>query len=346
MTEKKGFLARKNIVFSLERYFIDALGAMALGLFSSLIVGLILRTAGEQLTNLAGAGRVFTFLTEIGQSAMGMMGPAIGVAVAYGLKAPPLVLFSSAITGAAGAQLGGPAGSFVAAVLGAEFGKAVSRETKVDIIVTPAVTIAAGILAAQIVGPWVQTFMQRFGQLIMRATELQPIPMGIVVAVLMGLALTAPISSAALAIMLQLSGLAAGAATVGCAAQMVGFAVAGYRENGWGGLVAQGVGTSMLQIPNIVKNPWILVPPTLAAAILGPFATTIFQMDNIPAGAGMGTSGFVGQIGTATAMGFTWDVLARIILLHYLLPAILAVVFAQWLRKAGRIKPGDYYLDL
>lgn len=346
MTEKKGFFARKNIVFSLERYFIDALGAMALGLFASLIVGLILRTAGEQLTNVFGVTAIFTFLTEIGQTAMGMMGPAIGVAVAYGLKAPPLVLFASAITGSAGAAAGGPAGAFVAAVIGAEFGKAISRETKVDIIVTPAVTIAAGILAANVVGPAVQWFMLRFGEIIMRATELQPIPMGIVVAVLMGLALTAPISSAALAIMMQLSGLAAGAATVGCAAQMVGFAVASYKENGWGGLVSQGVGTSMLQIPNIVKNPWILAPPTIAAAILGPFATTIFRMENIPAGAGMGTSGFVGQIGTATAMGFTLPVLFKIILLHYLLPGILALLIANWFRKTGLIKPNDYKLDL
>ena len=347
MTEKKqGFLERKNIVFSLERYFIDALGAMALGLFASLIVGLILRTAGEQLINVFGANAIFTFLQEIGQTAIGMMGPAIGVAVAYGLKAPPLVLFSSVITGSAGAIAGGPAGSFVAAVIGAEFGKVVSRETKVDIIVTPAVTIAAGILAANIVGPGVSRFMIGFGDVIMRATELQPIPMGIIVAVLMGLALTAPISSAALAIMLELSGLAAGAATVGCAAQMVGFAAASYKENGWGGLISQGVGTSMLQIPNIVKNPWILVPPTLAAAIIGPFATTIFQMENIKEGAGMGTSGFVGQIGTATAMGFTIDILIRIIILHYILPAILAILFANWLRKSGRIKPDDYKLDL
>ncbi|MCR3921897.1 MAG: PTS sugar transporter subunit IIC, partial [Firmicutes bacterium] len=326
MTEKKGFLARKNIVFSLERYFIDALGAMALGLFASLIVGLILRTTGEQLVKLFGEGAALTFLMDSGQTAMSMMGPAIGIAVAYGLKAPPLVLFASAITGAAGATLGGPAGSFVAAVIGAEFGKAVSKETKVDIIVTPAITILAGLLAATIVGPWVSSFMKAFGDLIMRVTEIHPIPMGIIVAVLMGLALTAPISSAALAIMMQLSGLAAGAATVGCSAQMIGFAVASYRENGWGGLISQGVGTSMLQVPNIVRNPWILVPPTLAAAVLGPLATTIFKMENIPAGAGMGTSGFVGQFGTATAMGFTLPVLFSIILLHYLLPGVLALL--------------------
>lgn len=351
--KEKGFLARKNIVFSLERYFIDALGAMALGLFASLIVGLILKTAGEQLTNVFGAQALFTFLINIGAMAMSMMGPAIGVAVAYGLKAPPLVLFASVITGMAGAQggvaigqLGGPAGAFVAAVIGAEFGKIVSRETKIDIIITPAVTIAAGVGAAILIGPSVAFFMTGFGQLIMRTTELHPFPMGVAVAVLMGLALTAPISSAALAIMLSLSGPAAGAATAGCAAQMIGFAVASYKENGWGGLVSQGVGTSMLQIPNIVKNPWILVPPTLAAAILGPVATVAFRMDNIPIGAGMGTSGFVGQIGTATAMGFTGDVLIRIILLHYIFPAILALLFSIYLRKKLLIKEGDYKLDL
>jgi uncharacterized protein len=352
MTEKKGFLARKNVVFSLQRYFIDALGAMALGLFASLIVGLILRTAGEQLTNLLGSNAFFAFLQQIGSAAIGMMGPAIGVAVAYGLGAPPLVLFASVITGAAGAAAGvggvtaGPAGAFIAAVIGAEFGKLVSRETKIDIIVTPAVTIAAGILAANFIGPPAAAMMRGLGDIIMWATVQQPVPMGILVAVLMGLALTAPISSAALAIMMQLSGLAAGAATVGCAAQMVGFAVASYKENGWGGLISQGVGTSMLQIPNIVKNPWILLPPTLAGAILGPFATTIFRMENIPPGAGMGTSGFVGPIFTATTMGISAPVLLSIILLHYLLPGLLAYIFARWLRTAGRIKDGDYKLDL
>jgi uncharacterized membrane protein len=352
VVEKKGFLARKNIVFSLERYFIDALGAMALGLFASLIVGLILKTAGDQLTTLFGVNALFTFLTNIGATAMGMMGPAIGVAVAYGLGAPPLVLFASVITGAAGAAAGaggltaGPAGAFIAAVVGAEFGKTISKETKLDIILTPAVTIAAGILAANFVGPYVAWFMLKLGEVIMWATVQQPVPMGILVAVLMGLALTAPISSAALAIMMNLSGLAAGAATVGCAAQMVGFAVASYKENGWGGLISQGVGTSMLQIPNIVKNPWILLPPTLAGALIGPLATTIFQMNNIPIGAGMGTSGFVGQIGTATAMGFTTPVLFKIILLHYLLPGILAYLFSEWFRRTGLIKSGDYKLDL
>lgn len=349
--EQKGFLARKNVEFSIQRYFIDAMGAMALGLFASLIVGLILKTAGEQLAKLLGEAAVFSFLVNAGQTAMGMMGPAIGVAVAFGLKAPPLVVFASAVTGMAGAAAGvggvtaGPAGSFVAAVVGAEFGKIVSKETKVDILVTPATTIITGVLAANTLGPLVGLFMLRLGDAIMWATVQHPIPMGVLVSVLMGLALTAPISSAALAMMMQLSGLAAGAATVGCAAQMVGFAVSSYRENGWGGLVSQGLGTSMLQVPNIVKNPWILLPPTLAGAILGPFATTIFQMENLPAGAGMGTSGFVGQIFTFTAMGFTTTVLLKVLLLHIFAPAVLSLVFSEWLRRKGLIKLGDYRLD-
>lgn len=221
----KEFLHKKNIEFSVQRYFIDALGAMALGLFCSLIVGLILKVIGER-TGL-------DFLVGFGKEAMGMMGPAIGVAVAFGLKAPPLVLFSSTVTGMAGATLGGPAGAFIAAVLGAEFGKLVSKETKVDIIITPAVTIIAGVAAGYLIGPYIDRLMTSLGELIMWATERQPIPMGILVSVIMGMVLTLPISSAALAIMLKLGGLAAGAATVGCCAQMIGFAVASFRENGW-----------------------------------------------------------------------------------------------------------------
>ncbi len=338
----KSFLKRKNIEFSVRRYFIEALGAMALGLFASLIVGLILRTIGDELN--------IGFLSEFGGVAMSMMGPAIGVAVAHGLGAPPLVLFACAAAGAAGAAagggLGGPAGAFVGAVVGAEFGKAVSRETRLDIVVTPAVTILAGVGTGTVVGGFVGQFMVGLGQVIMTATNLQPVPMGFLVAVLMGLALTAPISSAALAIMLQLGGLAAGAATVGCAAQMVGFAVAGYRENGSSGLVSQGLGTSMLQIPNIVKNPWILLPPTLAGALLGPLATTVFRMENLPAGAGMGTSGLVGQIFTLTAMGRSPSVLLAILLLHFILPGLLAGIFARQLRRLGRIREGDYRLEL
>ncbi|MDD2432731.1 MAG: PTS sugar transporter subunit IIC [Clostridia bacterium] len=336
-TEKENFLHRKNIEFSLKRYGIDALGAMALGLFASLIVGLILKVIGEKLG--------ITFLVECGLKAMAMMGPAIGVAVAYGLQAPPLVLFASTITGMAGAELGGPAGCFVAVVVGAEFGKLVSKETKVDIIVTPMVTIIIGIATARFVGPGINSFMVALGELIMKATEMKPIPMGILVSLLMGLALTAPISSAALAIMLNLGGLAAGAATVGCSAQMIGFAVASYRENGWGGLISQGLGTSMLQIPNIVKNPLIWIPPTITSMILGPLATTVLIMENVPAGAGMGTSGLVGQFGTIEAMGASADIFIKMGLLHILLPAVITLLISEFMRKKGWIKFGDMKLD-
>lgn len=337
-TEKESFLRRKNIEFSLKRYGIDALGAMALGLFASLIVGLILKVMGEQLG--------IPFLVECGLKAMAMMGPAIGVAVAHGLQAPPLVLFASTITGMAGAELGGPAGCFVATVIGAEFGKLVSKETKIDIIVTPVVTIIAGVATGIFVGPAINSFMVALGELIMRATELRPIPMGILVSMIMGLVLTAPISSAALAIMLNLGGVAAGAATVGCCAQMVGFAVASYRENGWGGLISQGLGTSMLQVPNIIKNPLILVPPTLTSMILGPLATTLLYMENIPAGAGMGTSGLVGQFGTIEAMGVSAEVFIKIGVLHILLPIIITLIISEFMRKKGWIKFGDMKLDI
>lgn len=336
--EKVSFLKRKNIEFSLKRYGIEALGAMALGLFASLIVGLILKTLGDKIG--------IAFLTDYGARAMAMTGPAIGVAVAFGLKAPPLVLFSSVITGMAGNAAGGPAGCFVAAVIGAEFGKMVSKETKVDIIVTPVVTIIAGVATGLLVGPAIGKFMVWLGVVIMKATELQPIPMGILVAVIVGMVLTAPISSAALCIMLKLGGLAAGAATVGCCAQMVGFAVASYRENGWGGLVSQGLGTSMLQVPNIVKNPLIWIPPTLASAIIGPFATTIFKMTNVPEGAGMGTSGIVGQFGTVAAMGFSGAVIMKILILHVIAPAVVTLAISEFMRKKGWIKFGDMKLDV
>jgi len=274
------------------------------------------------------------------------MGAAVGIAVAWGLKSPPLVLFASTVTGMMGALFGGPAGAFLAAAIGAEFGKAVSKETKVDIIVTPAVTLIMGMLGAKLFGPAVGALMAGLGKVIMTATEMQPFIMGIIVSVVVGLVLTAPISSAALCIMLGLSGLAAGAATIGCCAQMVGFAVISYKENGIGGLIAQGIGTSMLQISNIIKNPWILVPPTLASAIIAPLGTVVFKMSNIPAGAGMGSSGLVGQIGTFTAMGFTVDVLGKVLLLHLVLPSIVAVGLNVLLKKQGKIKDGDYKLDL
>ena len=334
----KAFFAERNIELSLRRYGVDALNFMALGLFGSLIIGLILKSVGTWLG--------LTWLVEVGTQAQGAMGAAIGVGVAYALKAPPLVLLASASTGLAGAALGGPVGCFIAAAVGAECGKLVSRLTPVDIIVTPATTIMVGMAAAQFVGPWVSAMMMEIGAVVMWAVEFQPILMGMLVSVLMGILLTLPVSSAAIAIALSLSGMAAGAATVGCCAQMVGFAVMSFKENRWAGLFSLGLGTSMLQMPNIVKNPRIWIPPIVASAILGPIATVGFQMSNIPSGAGMGTSGLVGQVGTLNAMGSTPMVWAGIILLHFVLPALLTLAVAALLRRKGWIKDGDLKLDI
>nr|WP_246055105.1 PTS sugar transporter subunit IIC [Pseudalkalibacillus caeni] len=333
------FLKKKGIHLSFKTYFITALSYMALGLFSSLIIGLIIKTIGQQFPV------PIPFFVKMGELAMSLYGPAIGAAIAFGLGAPPLVLFAALISGAAGAELGGPAGSYVAAILATEVGKLVSKETKVDIIVTPFTTILVGFTAASFIGPVINTFMKNFGEIIMWATEQRPFIMGILVAILMGLALTAPISSAAIAIMLGLEGLAAGAATVGCAAQMVGFATISYRENGLGGWIAQGIGTSMLQVSNIVRNPLILIPPTVAGAVLAPFATIWLKLVNNPAGAGMGTSGFVGQIMTFESMGFSIEILIWIISLHFVGPAVISLVLSEWMRRKGWIKFGDLKIE-
>ncbi len=336
--ENAGFLQRKNIEISLQRYGIDALSAMAKGLFASLIVGLILDVIGDA------AG--IELLVEFGGTAQDMMGPAIGVAVASGLQAPGLVVFTSVITGGAGAALGGPVGALLAAIAGTEFGKAVSGETPVDIVITPMTTIIVGLTVAEFVGPGVDAFMTALGASINYATYLHPLPMGIIVSTLMGMALTLPISSAAIGIMLGLEGLAAGAATAGCSAQMIGFAVTSFRENGLEGLVSQGLGTSMLQIGNIVRNPLIWLPPTLTGALLGPVATVLLAMENSPVGSGMGTSGFVGQFGTVDVMGFSFSVLVQIALLHFLLPAVITLLISSFMRKKNLIKEGDMNLDL
>lgn len=333
----KGFLQKKGVLLSPKVYFIDALSSMALGLFSSLIIGLIIKTIGDQLG--------ISYFTELGTLAMGLMGPAIGVAVAYGLGAPPLVIFAAIASGAAGATLGGPAGSFVATVISVEIGKMISGETKIDIIVTPFVTVLTGYTVAKLIGPAIDYLMSGLGSLIMWGTEQRPILMGIIVAVLMGLALTAPISSAAIALMLDLNGLAAGAATIGCAAQMVGFAVSSYRENKVSGLLAIGIGTSMLLVPNIIRNPRILIPPTVAGALLAPIGTTMLILHNNAAGAGMGTSGFVGQIMTFTTMGFGMDIILKVLLLHIIGPAVLSLILSEYMRKKGWIKPGDMLIQ-
>jgi uncharacterized protein len=338
----KAFLQRKGIEPGVHNYLIQALSYMALGLFSSLIIGLIMQTIGDAGVQ---AGFPTGWLSEIGETAMSLAGPAIGAAVAYGLKAPRLVLFAGLFSGAFGYELAGPAGSFLAALFSTEIGKLVSQETKVDIIVTPFVTILAGALASYTVGPPISGALTQLGAFIIWATEQQPFVMGVIIAVTMGAALTAPISSAAIAIILQLDGLAAGAATVGCAAHMIGFAVSSYRENKGAGLMALGLGTSMLQIANVIKNPRILVPPTVAAAILGPFATMFFLMENNPEGAGMGTSGLVGQIMTVNTMGTGGEVFAGIILLHFAAPAVISLIVSEWMRKKDWIRPGDMQID-
>lgn len=337
MKDFSAFLKKKDIEFSVKRYALDALSLMTIGLFSSLIIGLILKEVGTRLN--------IDVFFEAGVRAMAVSGAAIGAAAAYALKAPPLVLFASIATGFVGNELGGPAGAFISTIIGTEFGKLVSKETKVDIIVTPTVSILCGYIAAVFIGPVINMVMLSFGNFIMWTTELMPFFMGIIISVVMGMVLTLPISSVALSIMIELSGIAAGAATAGCSAQMIGFAVASYRENKVSGLISQGIGTSMTQMPNIIKNPRIWVPVILTSAITGGLSTTVFKMENIPTGAGMGTSGLVGQFGTLSAMGYSADVIIKIIVLHFLLPAVLSFMFSEIMRKKGLIKFGDMKLQ-
>ncbi len=337
-TGVKAFLKQKNVNLAVRTYLIDAMGAMAFGLFASLLIGTIFATLGEK-TNI----QIFNVISEYAKSATGA---ALGVSIAYALHAPQLVLFSAATVGIAGNALGGPVGAFVATIVATELGKIVSKETRVDILVTPGVTIISGVLMAQFVGPGVSAFMSAFGNLVKTATEMQPFFMGILVSALIGIALTLPISSAAICIMLSLDGLAGGAATAGCCAQMIGFAILSFRENGIGGLFAQGLGTSMLQMGNIVKNPKIWIAPTLASMVTGPIATILFRMENISTGAGMGTCGLVGPIGVYTAMDGGTQMWLGILLVCFILPAVLSFLFGEILRKINWIKDGDLKLDL
>jgi len=337
ITPLKAFLERKDVKISLTRYGVEAMGAMTLGLFASLIIGLILSEIGTRVR--------LDLIADMGRMAMSATGYAIGIAVAFGLKAPPLVLFASAVTGFAGNYVGGPAGAFLAALIGAEFGKLVSKETKVDILVTPIITIFAGVLTARLVGAPIDSLMRGAGGLIMWATELMPVLMGGIVAMVMGIILTSPISSAAIAIMLQLEGLAAGAAVAGTAANMVGFAIISYRENKIGGLISQGLGTSMLQLPNIMKNPRIWIPPIIASIVAGIVSAAVFGMESIPAGAGMGTSGLVGQFGTLTAMGYSVAVFAQIGIVHFIIPAVISLLVCEYMRKKEWIRFGDMSLQ-
>lgn len=337
----KKYLKEQGITLSPRVYFIDALGAMAFGLFASLLVGTILNSIGNTFD--------IPFLTERIWSLVGQAtGAAIAVSIAYALKAPNLVLFASTIVGLGSYELGGPVGVYIATIFATEFGKLVSKRTKLDIIITPTITILVGILVGDFIGPGVAAFMTGLGNIIMKATELQPFLMGIVVAVLVGVSLTLPISSAAICMMLSLSGIAGGAATVGCSAQMIGFAVISYKDNGMQGLLAQGLGTSMFQVPNIIKNPWIALPPTLAGAILGPVSTLVFKMENSPLGSGMGTSGLVGQISTINTMAANRSLsilLVQILLLHFILPALISYITYKIMYKKGLIKDNDMKIN-
>lgn len=336
------FLEQKNVMLSAKVYFVDAMGSMAFGLFASLLIGTIFNTLAGKFS--------WTWLAEIATYSTGATGAAMAVAIGYSLGAPSLVLFSLCAVGLGANALGGPLGTLLAVIIATELGKLVSKETKVDILVTPTVTIVSGCLVAILIGPGVSAIMIGFGRLIMTATVLEPLWMGIVVAVLVGVALTLPISSAAICATLGLVGLAGGAATAGCCAQMVGFAVMSFRENRWGGLLAQGLGTSMLQMGNIVKNPKVWIPPIIAGAITGPLATCVFGMENgVAVASGMGTCGLVGPIGVMSSEWFStsgsmgW---IAIIMICIVLPAILTPLIAYPLRKKGWIKDGDLKLDL
>lgn len=359
-----------------KRYFVDALGGMALGLFSTLIIGLIIKQVGtffpaDGAKWLAYTGR---FMICIGQILTVMTGAGIAAGVAHSLGAPKLAIYGSLLTGTVGAYStkfiaavtsqsasfitetgavllagpGDPLSAFFAALVGAELGRLVAGKTKVDIIVVPAVTVLSGCAVAVLLGPSLAAASKWLGDAINLATELHPFWMGMILSVVMGVILTLPISSAAIAIMLGLTGIAGGASTAGCSAQMIGFAVISFRDNGFNGLFAQGIGTSMLQIPNICKNPLIWIPPTLASAVTGPLASCVFHMQTLPAGAGMGTSGLVGQIMTYQAMAGTEStaaIIIKMIVIDVILPAVLSYVFYVFMRKKGWIKDGDMKLN-
>ena len=368
MRKISAFLKRKNVIFSLQRYGIDALGAMAQGLFCTLLVGTILNTLGQQL-NIGFLNEIIVTLKQgdqtigytVGGLASALVGPGIAVAIGFALQCPPLVLFSLIAVGFAANAMGGAGGPlavYVIAIIAAESGKIVSKETKVDILVTPIVTVLVGVAVSSVVAAPIGAAASAVGDFVKWATVLQPFWMGMLVSAVIGTALTLPISSAAICAALGLTGLAGGAAVAGCCAQMVGFAVMSFRENRWGGLVAQGIGTSMLQMPNIVKNPKIWIPPILASMITGPLATCVFhlEMNGSAVSSGMGTCGLVGQIGVYT--GWVADVASGaksaitamdwigLVLICFILPAILSLLFCNLLRKVGWIRENDLKLEL
>ncbi len=363
MEKVKAYLKKKDIEISLKRYGIDALGAMAQGLFCSLLIGTILDTLGTQLHIPFLAMTVATINGveyTVGGLASAMSGPAMAIAIGYALSSPPLVLFSLVAVGFAANALGGAGGPlavYFIAIIAAEFGKLVSKQTKVDILVTPLVTIGVGMLASALLAPLLGTVAMKVGSLIMVATNLRPFWMGIIVAVLVGMALTLPISSAAICAAFGLTGLAGGAAVAGCCAQMVGFAFMSFKENRVGGLVSQGIGTSMLQMGNIIKNPRIWIAPIVCSAITGPLATCVFhlEMDGTPVSSGMGTCGLVGPIGVYTgwaadiANGTKAAITANdwigLVLIAFAIPAVVCPLIRVILRRVGWIKEGDLKLE-
>lgn len=341
-----------------KRYFIDAMGAMASGLFASLLIGTIIKTLGQQLANIEVLSEFAQMLVDIGTFASAADGCAMAIAIGYALKAHPLVLFSLAAVGYATDSLGGAGGPLavlIVAIVASEIGMLVSKKTKVDILVTPFVTIFIGCALAMLVAKPIGDGAQALGQIIRWATYQQPFIMGVVISVVMGMILTLPISSAAICASLGLVGLAGGAAVAGCCAQMVGFAVISFKENRWGGLVAQGLGTSMLQVPNIFRNPKIWIAPTLASAITGPIATMLFrlEMNGAAISSGMGTCGMVGPIGVISGW-FAPDSSLNpgvmdwvgLFLIAIALPAIFSLIIDAVLRKSGWVKDGDMKLDL
>lgn len=368
MDKIRSFFKKKDIEISVKRYGIDALGAMAQGLFCSLLIGTIINTIGTQFhipfltqTIATISGTDYT----VGGLASAMSGPAMAVAIGYALKCPPLVLFSLISVGFSANALGGAGGPLAVlfvAILAAEFGKAVSKETKVDILVTPLVTIGIGVFFSALLAPVLGKLASSLGNVIMAATNLQPFLMGILVSVLVGIALTLPISSAAICAALSLTGLAGGAAVAGCSAQMIGFAVMSFKENKWGGIISQGIGTSMLQMGNIVRNPRIWIAPIVTSAITGPLATCFFklQMNGAPVSSGMGTCGFVGQIGVYTGWinpseaalsqgavaitptAFDW---IGLLLISVIIPAVICPIINMILEKIGWVKEGDMKLN-
>ena len=355
------FLHKKGVTLSPKAYFVDAMGAMALGLFASLLMATIFGTVLKCVPEGNLLHDLLSLLSRYAPASGGATGVILGVAVAYALKAPALVMFASGVVGLCGNDMAtlitaadgatksvsaGPAGAFLCVLVACEVGKLVAGETKVDILVTPAVTLTVGMLIAMLICPAVAYLMYWLGYFINYATTIMPLFMGIVIAVTVGIILTLPISSAAVCAMIGISGIAGGAAVAGCCAQMVGFAVISFRENKWGGVLAQGIGTSMLQMGNIVKKPRIWLPVILASAITGPISTCLFKLECTGVSAGMGTCGLVGPIGVFTDMGFTPASVFGVLTVCIILPAVLSLVFSEIMRKFGLIEDGDLTLDL